>query len=464
MAVRQVRFGVLLLLLSACSARVPFQVTPVLEPAVLIQNTAVLDVETGKILAPRDVLIVDGFVTEVTAPGHAFVPPNAYVIPGQGATVLPGLIDMHVHLGMSSAPPWNETGVDVTSNMRAFLYCGVTTVLDAAGMSSDSFNRRDKVNGGFHFGPHIYAAGPMVTAPGGHPLPLLNAGAPWWIRWYAAPRMVQEAGTADAARQAVTNIAGMRPDFIKIVVDSIPSDAPHLSRAALRAAVDEAHVRGVRVIAHIGSLQDAIDAGEAGVDAWMHPVYKERIPDAMLSALAQYRIPMVSTLGVFDTYAHLGESRVATQLELETVNADVLDSLTQVPSSARQGILGRSTTELRAKDGVWSDNVRRLHQSGITILAGSDTQMGVFPGAGLHRELQRLTEIGFTPAQAIRAATIDSARFLVNSKTPPFGRIAVGQRADVLVVDGDPTADITALSRIRAVFKSGILVDRKRIS
>jgi imidazolonepropionase-like amidohydrolase len=464
MHLRRVVASLLLLLLSACSASVPFRVTPVIEPSVLIENTAVLDVETGKILAPRDVLIVDGFVTEITLPGRTFKPPDVFVVAGDGATVLPGLIDMHTHLGMSSAPPWKETGVDATSNMRAFLYCGVTTVLDAAGLSSDSFDRRDKVNGGFHLGPHIYAAGPMLTAPGGHPLPLLNASAPWWVRWYVAPRMAEEAGTPEAAQQAVANIAGMRPDFIKIVVDSIPAGAPHLSRETLRAAVDEAHRRGVRVLAHIGSLQDAIDAGEAGVDAWMHPVYKERIPDTMLSALARYRIPMVSTMEVFERYAQLGVTRhFASQLELETVNAEVLDSLNQVPDSARTGILGQSAAELRANSGVWSDNVRRLHRSGVTILAGSDSQMGVFPGAGLHRELQRLTEVGVSPAEAIRAATVDSARFLTNSKAAPFGRIAVGQRADVLIVDGDPTRDITALSRIRAVLKSGILIDRKRL-
>ena len=454
----------LALFLSGCAARVPFRLTPVLTPSVLIENTAVLDVETGKRLAPRDVLIVDGFVAEITLPGDAVKPPEVKVVSGRGATVMPGLIDMHAHLGGSSAPGWAGASADPRGNMRAYLYCGVTTVLDAGGLSSDSFDRRDKVNGGFHLGPHIYAAGPMLTAPGGHPLPLINASAPWWVRWYVAPRMALEAGTPDAARAAVKEIAAARADFVKIVVDSIPAGSPHISREVLRAAVDEAHQRGVRVLAHIGSLQDAIDAGEAGVDAWMHPVYTERIPDALLSALAKYRIPMVSTLGVFDSYARLGvERRVATELERETVDASVLNSFDQMPDSAREGLLGREQAELRSFNRVWTDNVGRLHRNGVTILAGSDSQMGVFPGAGLHRELALLTEAGLSPAEAIRAATVDSARFLTNSKAAPFGRIAVGQRGDVLLVDGDPTQDIAALSRIRLVLKSGMLVDRTRV-
>lgn len=454
----------LALLLWSCAARVPFAVSPQLEPAILIEDTSVLDVDSGTVTPHRDVLIVDGFVTEITPPGRAVKPPDVHTISGRGATLLPGLIDMHAHLGSNSAPPWAGGAPDAQANMRAYLYCGVTTVLDAGGLSSDSFDRRDKVNGGFHLGPHIYAAGPMVTAPGGHPVPLLRAGTPWWLRWYIVPRMAIEIGTPEAAQKAVQEIAAEGADFVKLVVDSIPPDAPRMSREALRAAVEEAHHRGLRAVAHIGSMQDAIDAAEAGVDAWMHPVYTERIPDAMLTAFARYRIPMVSTLAVFDGYARLGfERRVATDLERETVSAEVLESLNHVPDSVRQGVLGRELAELHSASDVWSDNVRRLHRSGVTILAGSDSQMGVFPGAGLHRELQLLTAAGFTPAQAIRAATIDNARFLANSRTPPFGRITVGQRADVLLVEGDPTTDIDALSRIRAVIRSGTIINRQHV-
>ena len=94
-----------------------------------------------------------------------------------------------------------------------------------------------------------------------------------------------------------------------------------------------------------------------------------------------------------------------------------------------------------------SDNVRRLHAAGVTILAGSDPQNGVFPGAAMHRELALLVAAGLTPAEAIRAATLLPARFLTQSETPEFGEIAVGRRADLLLVDGDPTADLEALAR-----------------
>jgi imidazolonepropionase-like amidohydrolase len=109
------------------------------------------------------------------------------------------------------------------------------------------------------------------------------------------------------------------------------------------------------------------------------------------------------------------------------------------------------------------DNVRRLHAAGVTILAGSDTQSGVFAGPGLHRELANLVRAGFTPAEAIRAATLDAARFIANSEAPDFGSVEVGRRADLLLVNGDPTLDVAALSAIRLVLLDGVPIERTPI-
>jgi imidazolonepropionase-like amidohydrolase len=96
----------------------------------------------------------------------------------------------------------------------------------------------------------------------------------------------------------------------------------------------------------------------------------------------------------------------------------------------------------------------------VTILAGSDTQTGVFAGAGLHRELHSLVAAGLTPAEAIRAATLDAARFLANGKEPEVGMVVQGKRADLLLVEGDPTRDLDALARIRAVIRGGVMLER----
>lgn len=434
-------------------------------PALLIEDVSVMDVETGALTPNRDVLVVGDRIAAVAERGKTSPPPGTQTIAGSGATLLPGLIDMHGHIGNSSAPSWKSTFPDPDRNMRAYLYCGVTTVLDPADLITQAFDRRDQVAEGTLLGPRIFASGPMVTAPGGHPVAVLEHLAPWWIRWYLIPRITKQVDSPEAARTAAREIAAAGADVVKLSVDRIPGDVPRIRREVLAAAVDEAKTRGVRAVAHIGTSEDAVDAADAGAAAWMHGVYKERIADDQIARFAAYKIPMVPTIEVFESYALLGQGpRVATPLERETVEPDVLAAFDTVPNDGAAEFFRSYFEILRSQRQAWRDNVRRLRAAGVTILAGSDTQMGVFPGAGLHRELHLLTEAGLTPAEAIRAATLDSARFLANGKEPEFGVIAEGKRADLLLVEGDPTKDLDALARIRTVIKGGVPLERHPIS
>src|SRR5438045_1798465 len=238
---------------------------------------------------------------------------------------------MHGHVGGNPAPPWVGGMPDLDANLRAYLYCGVTTILDPADIASQIFPRRERVARGELLGPTIYAAGPMFTAPGGHPVPVLRPLAPWWLRRYLIPRLAGQVDTPAAARGAADALGGQGP-------------------------------------------------------------------------------------------------RPPTPLEREIAPADVLAAFDHVPASYDFGLFGPYLEKMRAQRQAWRDNVRRLHEAGVTILAGSDMQTGVFPGAGLHRELHLLAESGLTPAQAIRAATLDAARFLANGKEPDFGVGGEGKR------------------------------------
>ncbi len=455
-------------LLCACGRRAPELVRRPASPppALLITNVAVFDAATGVVTPGRDVLAVGDRITAVGAVGQLHPPAGTQTIAGTGATLLPGLIDMHGHIGNGSAPSWKSNMPDPDRNLRAYLYCGVTTVLDPADMATQAFTRRAQVADGSLLGPRIFAAGPMVTAPGGHPVAILDHLAPWWIRWYLIPRLTRQVDSPESARAAVRDIVQLGADVVKLSVDRIPNQAPRIRRDVLAAAVDEAKQHGVRAVAHIGSLEDALDAAEAGVAAWMHGVYKERIPDDQIARLAAFHIPMVATIGVFESYALFGQGRrVPTALERETVEADILAAFDDVPPDNDAVKFFQPYLEsLRGLRDAWRDNVRRLRAAGVTILAGSDTQTGVFPGAGLHRELHLLTAAGLSPADALRAATLDAARFLANGKEPEFGLVAEGKRADLLLVDGDPTADLAALDHIRAVIKGGVQLERRAIA
>jgi len=449
--------------LVACFGEPDFRVERPDDPpeAILISDVAVLDVGRGVRVPRRDVLIRDGRIAAIGLAGQLAAPEGARQIAGVGSTLVPGLIDLHGHVDTRSNPIWEMGLPEPDRNLRSYLYAGVTTVLDP-GDSGDAFERRDHVRQGDLLGPRVLAAGPIHTAPEGHPVAMVRELAPWWIAWYLAPRVAVTLASEAEARAAADAVAARGADFVKVVVDRIPLEAPRLERNIVAALVEQARTHGLRTVAHIGTTQDAIDAAEAGVAAWVHGVNMERIPDAKIAQLASYGIPMVATLEVYDAYTRLGDGpREATRLERETVAPEILDGFHPVPEDFELGVFRLWLDRLREARDARFDNVARLRAAGVTILAGSDTQAGVFPGPGLHRELEQLVRAGMTPVEAIQAATLQAARFLAAGAEPEVGDVAVGMRADLLLVEGDPTRDLSVLSAIREVFLDGVPLERE---
>jgi imidazolonepropionase-like amidohydrolase len=449
-------------LLSGCSKPPPLVTVPDRTPAaVAFEHASVLDVTSGARTADQDVIVVNGAIKAIGASGTVAIPEGAEGIDANGATLLPGLVDSHGHVGHSSAPPWAGEFPDADRNLQAYLYCGVTTLLDPADLEPDAFERRDEIAAGRIVGPHVYATGPILTAVGGHPIPVIEELAPWWIRWYVLRHAVRPLASEDDAIAAVDGLVAQRADMIKIAIDAVPGTTPILAEPLTQKVVSEAHRKGLRVVSHVGTFADAVQAGNSGVDAFMHMVYKEPLDEDQAEKIASYGIPVVATMGVFESYALLGRGpRVPTPLEKETVSAAVLASFDQIPSDGTPSIFRDYFDQLHATREAWRRSIRFMRAAGATVLAGSDAQSGVFPGAGLHRELALLVESGMTPAEAIRAATFDAAKFLARSMDPPFGTVAVGKRADLLLVEGDPTADLANLARIRLVMKQGVPLQR----
>jgi len=453
-------------LAAGCAKPPPLVTLPASPPsAVVFEHAAVVDVAAGTVAANQDVLVTGTQITAIGDSGSVTPPAGAQHIDAGGATLLPGLVDSHGHIGNSPAPPWAGAFPDPDRNLQSFLYCGVTTVLDPADMDSDAFERRDAVAAGKQMGPTIFASGPMLTAIGGHPIPVMEELAPWWTRWYLRRHFARELGSDDDVRSAIDELAEYRADVVKIAIDSIPSSSPQLSAGLAASVVKMAHAKGLRVVSHVGSLADALEAGGAGVDAFMHMVYKEALDEKSAASIAAFGKPVVATMGVFENYALVGRGpRTPTQLEKETADPAELAAFDHLPEGAVSERFRDFFELLYRNREAWRRNIRLMRERGVTVLAGSDVQSGVFPGPGLHRELALLVEGGMSPAEVVRAATLDAARFLENTPDPSFGRIAAGKRADLLLVGGDPLADVANLAKIRAVMKNGVLIERHPVA
>src|SRR5262249_36161585 len=141
-------------------------------------------------------------------------------IDGGGETLLPGLVDVHTHTGSTAAPPWS-IGVlpDVGANLGAYLYAGVTTVLDLGNLTPAVFGEGAAVARGEQLGPRVLAAGRVFTAPGGHPAEVLRQWLPWYLRWYVVPRATREVATPEAGKAAVAALLPSKPDILKLAVD-----------------------------------------------------------------------------------------------------------------------------------------------------------------------------------------------------------------------------------------------------
>lgn len=402
-------------------------------PGFVLRGVRVFDGE--RVLERATVVVRDGRIAAVGP--EVAAPPGLPVLDGAGRTLLPGLIDAHVHT-------WGDA-------LAETLNFGVTTVLD---MFSDPGphqvlrRTRDALSPRSH--ADKFSAGALATAPGGHgtqfgvAVPTLStpAEAPAWV----------DARLAEGS------------DFIKIVYEPRTAEGlgppfPSLDRATMAALVAATQTRQRLAVVHISRLVPAHEALEAGADGLVH-VHADRLADQALVQLARERrafvIPALAVIAGFDpTPPPAGQPR-----ESERVAADPALRPFLTPDQRRglETAPGPRLVMFRLDTALAS--VRALHAGGVEILAGSDApNRGTAHGASLHHELELLVRAGLTPIEALRAATSAPAR---RFGLADRGRIAPGQRADLLLVAGDPTADILATRAIERIWKNGAAVERRR--
>lgn len=405
-------------------------------PGFVVRDVRLFDGEV--VVEQATVVVREGRVVEAGA-GVA-VPPDLELVDGRGRTLLPGLIDAHVHT-------WGDA-------LAETLNFGVTTVLDMfsdPGPARTLRRTREALSPRAH--ADLFSAGYLATAPGGHgtqfglPVPTLAtpAEAPDWV----------DARLAEGS------------DFIKIVYEPRNADGlgppfPSIDRATLAALVAATQARDRLAVVHVSRYGPALEALEAGADGLVH-VHADRVAEAALAQLAQlarqrgaFVTPTLAVIAGFDpTPPTPGTVRENLGLAADPA---VRPFLTPDQRRGLEASPGSKLVMFRLENAL--DSVRALHEGGVEILAGSDApNPGTAHGASLHHELALLVRAGLSPTQALRAATSAPAR---RFGLADRGRIAPGQRADLLLVAGDPTVDILATRAIERIWKNGLAVERRR--
>ena len=387
----------------------------------LIRNLRLID-GTGAVCEGVDVRVRDGRFVEVGAglEGHATL------LDAAGATAIPGLVDAHTHLSLDATPAAFEhataqsqayQALGAAHRAEALLAHGVTTARDVGGVAPVVFALRDAVRDGHARGPRIYAAGHWLTATGGHGWPVGH-----------------EADGPDAVRRAVREELKAGADLIKLMASGgvvgpgLGPDAVQFSEEEVRIAAAEAHGAARTLAAHAHGTGALANAIRGGVDTVEHGSY---LSEELIAEMLARGTHLVPTLAV---------------IQLIIANAEAA------------GLLGHTLERAQEVAVAHRQNVAAAHRAGVPIVAGTDMGTPFTYADTIHRELEELVAIGLKPLEAIEAATRRGARAL--ALDADLGSVAPGRRADLVVLDGDPLADITATRRIRHVVQDGEVVVR----
>jgi imidazolonepropionase-like amidohydrolase len=388
----------------------------------------------------------------------------ANVVDVRGATVLPGLIDTHVHVSATDAPPWRFRRPDPEHNLQAWLWSGITTVFDLGGDPAALSKLAGATARGEIPGPQIFFGHEPITAVEGHPIPAIKALLPWPLGGLLA-RQVPTLAAPSEADALVERMHQRGAEYIKVIHDSLPPGAPRLDRARLAALVDAAHRRHLKVMVHIGSNQDALDAVHAGADHLAHGVYNQPIDDELVRLLSERHVTVTYTAAGFDNTRQMasGHYQPADWVR-NTTDPTLVDAVTGALGKqfGEAAVLGEFAHTIVARD-VLLQNIAKLHAASVVVLPGTDSPIAaVFPGASYLEELALLHEAGIPIPVLLQRATARAAQLIATPAAQRFGVLEVGARADVLVLERDPTTDLSALRDVVQVFSAGRPVTRLR--
>lgn len=436
-------------------------------------NATIIDTAGGAPERDMTVVVSGGRIERIgkTVAADSTGGQTGQVIESRGKFLIPGLWDMHTHVaGIHADPAWAKDLL-----IPLLVANGITGIRDMGGDLNSLLTWRKAIVSGAMIGPHIVAAGPMLL-PGRRP------GAPA----EPADAAILRVGTADQARAAVDSLQRRGADFIKVI--SLPRD-PYFAMA------EEARRDGISFVGHVPPRVTAVEASNAGQNSIEHIIYSSLAFDcsakeeelrkkmrtgnerdgADATDEANRTFSPEKAAALWATFRHNGTWVTPTLFSIRA-NAHRLEDSAQdpqlayLPPSLRKewappASLSQEDRDAAAWWGRQFENDRKLtgemHRAGVRLLAGSDSlDRYVFVGTSLHEELRMLVDAGLTPLEALQAATRNPAEFLARKKE---GVIAIGNAADLVLLDGDPLENIANTRKISGVMAAGRYFSRAEL-
>lgn len=396
----------------------------------LINADAYIDVSKGKTINNVAVLVEDNKIIQIGTQGKVSAEENATIIDLKGKTLLPGLMDMHVHLSSDAednflAAKGNSVPrqtVKAVKNAKKTLIAGFTTVRNLGAKGYSVIGVRDGINAGEVPGPRIWAAGHSVSITGGHcddnfsppEAKSISGGVadgPWAVRAKVRENIKYGANTIK-----VCATGGVFSKGTKVGVQQ-------LTEEEMKAAVDEAHLRGLIAAAHAHGAGGIKAAIRAGVDSIEH-----------CSFLDDEGIKLALKHGTF-------------------LSCDIYNTEYTLEFGEANGVPEENINKEKLVSKAQRESFRKATKAGIKMVFGSDA--AIYPHGDNGKQFSRMVQFGMTPMQALQSATINSATLLQQEGS--LGQIKVGYLADIVAVEGDPIQNISTMENVSFVMKDGVI-------
>jgi imidazolonepropionase-like amidohydrolase len=439
-------------------------------PRIILEHVRVIDGTGGPSLEDRNIVIEAGKIVAVQAGSDAAAIGGTTILDLRGYTVMPGIVGMHNHLFYVARPDldskWNSEPPVLVPQMtfsapRLYLTGGVTTMRTTGSVETyTDLNLKREIDEGKLPGPHIDVTGPYLEGPNSYFLQMHQLTGP------------------DEATQMVNYWADRGVTSFKAYMN--------ITRAELKAAIEAAHKRGIKVTGHLCSVTYK-EAAELGIDDLKHGFFvntqldPDKKPDVcsdsagtftlehmpadsaeakdLIDTLVKHHVAITSTLPVFESGGLPGRPPLRQQ---------VLDAMT--PQAREAYLYNRERPASLKSKTDWPmlfkrdmELERAFAAAGGLLLGGPDPtgNGGVVPGFGDQREIELLVEAGFSPVEAIKIATLNGATYL--GRQDQIGTIAAGKNADLVVIKGDPASHISDIENVEIVFKDGIGYDSQKL-